>query len=141
VILEAVMQAGIKVMANDFIITDCASRATLQINEFIPLLAFAILESLDVVKAANAMFEKYVQAIEANPEKCRYYFERSLTLVTAFIPHIGYDKAGRLLKEFEGSGKNNLREFLQEKLGKELVEKVLAPYNLVSLGYKDEKNA
>ncbi|HTY45870.1 MAG TPA: aspartate ammonia-lyase [Patescibacteria group bacterium] len=141
VILEAVMQAGIKATANDAIITDCASRATLQINEFIPLLAFAILESLHLLKAADAMFGKHVQGIEADPEKCRYYFERSPAIVTAFIPRIGYDKASRLLKEFEGSGKSNLREFLKDALGEEMVDNVLSPYNLVSLGYKDEKNA
>lgn len=49
VILEAAIQAGIKVIANDGIITEVASRGSLQINEFMPLLATAILESLEIL--------------------------------------------------------------------------------------------
>ena len=44
-------------------------------------------------------------------------------------------KLEELLKEFSASGKKNLREFLSEKLGKELIERVFDPYNLISLGY------
>ncbi|MDD5771791.1 MAG: hypothetical protein PHO81_06130, partial [Candidatus Omnitrophica bacterium] len=58
-----------------------------------------------------------------------------------FLPHIGYDQANILLKEFSSSGKQSLRDFLADKLGKELVDNVLLPQNIVSLGYrKDEKN-
>lgn len=141
VILEAVIQSGIKVMANDFIITETASRSTLQINEFMPLLAFAILESMDILININSIFKNHIDGIKANEQNCKEYFDKNPAIVTAFIPYTGYDKAGQLLKEFEKSGKTNLKEFLIEHLGKELVEKVLSPYNLMSLGYREnEKN-
>ena len=138
VILEAVEQAAIKVIANDLIITEVVSRGSLQINEFMPLLAHAFLESLDILIKINLIFAKLVLAIGANEEKCREYFDRSPTIITALLPHIGYEKAEELLKEFSTSGKINLREFLSEKLGKQLVETVFDPYNLISLGYSNK---
>jgi len=138
VIPEAVAQAGMKVMANDMLIADACSRGTLQINEFMPLIAHAILESLELLTNACEMLALHVEGINADAEKCREYFEKSPALITAFLPAIGYDKASELLREFKAAGSVNLREFLSKKLGKELVEKTLSPYNLVSLGYRDE---
>lgn len=46
------------------------------------------------------------------------------------------DRANTLLQEYFSSGRNDLREFLSEKLGKNLVEKILSPYQLTSLGYR-----
>jgi aspartate ammonia-lyase len=135
VILEAVEQAAMKVIANDLIITDVCSRGSLQINEFMPLLGHAFLESLDILIKVNLIFAKMVLDIVANEEKCREYFDRSPAIITALLPHIGYEKAQSLLGEFNASGKNNLREFLNEKLGKELIERIFDPYNLISLGY------
>ena len=137
VILEAVIQAGIKVIANDLIVTETVSRSTFQINEFMPLLAHAMLESLEILSNACAIFAICAAKIQADPEKCQQYFEASESIVTAFLPQLGYERAGELLKEFRASGKKNLREFLEGKLGKEIVATVLSSQNLLSLGYQD----
>ena len=50
---------------------------------------------------------------------------RTPMLVTALVPHIGYDRANTLLKEFAAGSDKNLKEFLIQKLGKELIEKGL----------------
>jgi aspartate ammonia-lyase len=128
-----------KIIANDSIITECCSRASLQINEFMPILAHSLLESLDLLININPIFAKHVEEIKANKEKCRKFFDRSPTIITALLPFIGYEKAQILLEEFSNSGKENLREFLVKELGKEMIEKAFSPYNLISLGYKDEK--
>jgi aspartate ammonia-lyase len=142
VMLEATMQAAIKVLANDFVITEACSRSTFQINEFLPLLAHAILESLDILININSILADHIEAIKANEAKCRQYFDQSPMIITAFLPHLGYDRANELLQEFFSSGRNNLREFLSENLGKGLVEKILSPYRLTSLGYReDEKDS
>jgi len=140
VLMEAAMQAGLKVIANDFLITEACSRSTLQINEFLPLVAHAFLESLDVLLHLDSVLAVHIEGISGRNEKCQEYFDRSPMIVTAFLPHIGYDRAADLLKEFRGSGKKNLREFLTEKLGKELVEKVLSPFHLLALGYRKEED-
>ncbi|MFP4473470.1 MAG: aspartate ammonia-lyase [Candidatus Omnitrophota bacterium] len=140
VILEAVIQAGFKVMANDSLITESASRATLQINEFLPLLADALLKSLDLLTAANRMYSRHIEGIEACPERCAGYLERSRSIVTAFLPHIGYPGAEELLAEFKKESGVNFKDFLIQRLGQDLVEKVLSPEQLMSLGYRHEKH-
>jgi aspartate ammonia-lyase len=142
VMLEATIQAAIRVMANDFSIAEACSRSTFQINEFLPLLAHSLLESLDILIRINPLLADHVEALKANEARCRQYFDQSPMIITAFLPRIGYDRANALLQEYFSSGRNNLREFLSEKLGKNLVEKILSPYQLTSLGYReDEKDA
>ncbi|MBF0522585.1 MAG: aspartate ammonia-lyase [Candidatus Omnitrophica bacterium] len=140
VILESVIQSGYKVIANDALVTEAAAKGSLQINEFLPLLAHAILESLDILTAINGIFANHVDGIKADEQKCLDYLNKSPQIITAFLPYIGYDKAADLLKEFQSSGKDNLRAFLNEKLGVEAVDKVLSIERLISLGYKDRKS-
>ena len=130
------MQAGLKVMANDFLVTEAASRGSLQINEFLPLLAVAFLESLELLINADKILAQHMDGIQADEKKCRHYFDRSRMIVTAFVPHLGYDRAWELLKEFDASGDEDLRKFLVGKLGADLVEKTLSPQNLMGLGSK-----
>jgi len=142
VMLEAAIQAGIKITANDYIITESVSKGTFQINEFMPLLSFALLESIDILINIDSALAGHILRIKANLLKCKEYSDKSPTIITAFLPFIGYDRAGLILKEFSSSGEINLREFLTGKLGKELVEKVLSSHNLTSLGWRDNaKNA
>ncbi len=139
VIMEAAIEAGIKVNANHQIISQCASMGSLQINEYLPLVAEAILESIRILIAADMMLSAHIESIQAVPEKCEKFANGSLTLITAFLPYIGYEQAEKLIREYVASGKHNFREFLTEKLGKETVDRVLSPSNLVSLGYNERK--
>jgi aspartate ammonia-lyase len=142
VILEAVIQTGLKVTANDFLIAETASRGTFQISEFMPLLALALLESLEMLARVNRTFAGFACVLRADRQACRGTVDRAAAIVTAFIPKIGYDKAGELLKEFERSRQKNLRLFLEEKLGSETVRETLSAQNLMSLGYREHaKNA
>ena len=139
VLCEAAIQTGIKVIANDAIITDTAARGTLQINEFLPLLAHALLESLDLLININGLLSGHVRGIQASKEKCEEYFDASPMIITALLPVIGYEKTAQLISDFSSRGENNMRLFLEEKLGKELIDKVLSPFQLTALGYKDKK--
>lgn len=142
VILEAVIQVGLKVIANDFLITEAVTRSAFQINEFMPLLAHAFLESLEILSNTDKIFAGYVLNIEADPVKCREYFDHAEGVVTALVSYVGYEKAGDLLNQFHASQGKRLRAFLEEQLGKEIVAKALSPQSLLSLGYrKNGKNA
>ena len=131
VILEAAIQAGIKVIANDGIITEAASRGSLQINEFMPLLATAILESVEILVNINTMLSRHIFEINADVNKCQWYVDHAPSVITAFIPHVGYDRAGAILEKFKVSGGTDLRSFLEKQLSKELVDKVFSPFNLL----------
>ena len=139
VLAEAAIQAGMKIIANDAIVTDAAARGTLQINEFLPLLAHALLESLDLLININGMLIDHVRGIVANKEKCEEYFNTSPMIITALLPVIGYEEAAQFITEFSSGSGNNMRRFLEEKLGKELIDKIFSPYQLTALGYKDNK--
>ncbi|PIE31306.1 aspartate ammonia-lyase [candidate division KSB3 bacterium] len=137
VILEAAMTIGMKVQANDLLVTQAASQGTLQINEFLPLIAFSLLESIELLTTLNTRLEQHIEGIEARPEVCRKTVEDSPLTITAFLPHIGYEAAEQLLQEFAASPENvSFYRFLTQKLGSELVEQVLSPHSLMALGYR-----
>ncbi len=137
VILEAASQAAMKVIANDALVTEAASRATGQIVEFMPLLADALLGSLLLLNRINAVLTRHIDGIKADEARCRYYVDKSRTIITAFVAMVGYDRCNELLKQFEASGQENLRAFLEEALGKDMVDRVLSSHNLVGLGHRE----
>jgi aspartate ammonia-lyase len=137
VVLESAIQAGLKCMADDSLVTQCASRGTLQINEFLPLLGHALLGQLAMLENTDVMLDKHMAGITADREGCKRHFERSPMIITALLPSIGYIKALQLLQGFVSSGEENLRGFLSGKLGEELVDKAFSPENLTALGYRD----
>jgi len=138
---EAVIQAAIKAGNDCDIITELVGRGTLQINEFMPLIADSFMEALNLLAASGRILTDCVNSIEANESVCREYIEHSLGVVTAFVPIIGYEKATALIQEFKAAKEKNVRSFLVEKLGKDLVDKTLSAENIISLGYKDVKRA
>jgi aspartate ammonia-lyase len=136
VILESVMQIGIKVQANDFIVTECASRGSLQINEFMPLLASALLESLELLEAAASMLAKHGEGIAADEAECARQFNGALEIITAFLPVIGYDRATGLVEAFKKTDQTDFRNYLIEELGEDVVGNTLSPQNLMALGHR-----
>ncbi len=134
VILESVMQIGIKVQANDFIITECASRGSLQMNEFMPLLASALLESIELLGVASEMLAKHAKEICPNEAECERQFNTSLEIITAFLPSIGYERATELVERFKRIDRTDFKGYLIEELGAEQVEKTLSPQSLMALG-------
>jgi len=153
VILEAVIQTGLRVMADDMLIADAVSRGTWQISEFMPLIADAFLEEIDLLAAAAALLAGQVRGLAADETRCRSFFDQSPMIITALLPLIGYERATELIREYdrresstdksasplEGQvgGKPNIRSFLEEKLGKGLIEEALSPYRLTALGYRE----
>jgi aspartate ammonia-lyase len=136
VMLESVMQIGIKVQANDFIVTECASRGSLQINEFMPLLASALLESMELLGAAAEMLAKHGEGIDADETECERQFNSSLEIITAFLPVIGYDRATGLVESFKKADRTDFRNYLVEELGENVVGNTLSPQNLMALGHR-----
>ena len=137
VILECAMQAAMKAKANDSIVSECAGRGSLQINEFLPLLAHALLESLSMLGKVAAMLAKHIDGIEADAERCMARLVSCPTLATALLPELGYDRVSELLKEFAATDQSDLRAFLEAKVGQETVARNLSPQALTSLGYRD----
>ncbi len=140
VVTEAAMQAGLFASAECGLVGQAVTRSTFQIVEFMPLAARALLGAIEHLEKAATMLARHADGIRANPGACQLALDTSPTLITAFVPHLGYERAAGLLRIFAESGRTSLREFLAEKLGAELVNRVLSPESVTALGYTDGLN-
>lgn len=94
VIPEAATQAAMRVMANDVAIGMACASGSLELNPFLPLVADALLESLDLLASACEMMRVHcVQGIEADAQRCSESVQSSTSVATALISALSYDKA------------------------------------------------
>ncbi|WP_217447566.1 aspartate ammonia-lyase [Maribellus comscasis] len=97
VIPEAVAQVALQVAGNDQIIFQACSSGNLELNQFMPIITNALLESLLFLKNICDVFNKHcVAGITANEKVCLRNVESSTATVTALIPKIGYEKASKI---------------------------------------------
>ena len=139
VILESVMQAGMRVCAEDALVAQCASQGTLQICEFLPLLAQALLDSLDLLNSAARMLATHIDGIEADAAACARHLNASPGIITAWVPVIGYEAATALVQRGTAEGVTDWRAFLEREFGAAKVTEMLRPEALLALGYREEK--
>ena len=100
VIPEAAAQAALLAMGNDQVIAQACSAGNLELNQFMPLIAYTLLENLSVLNKATSIFNSNcVTGITANEKICRAQVENATATVTALIPKIGYEKASLLVKK------------------------------------------
>ncbi len=129
VIPEVVNQVCFKVIGNDLVVTMAAEAGQLQLNVMEPVIAACILESQTLLmNAVNCLRTNCIDGIKANEENCRHYIERSIGVVTALNPVIGYEKATELAAEALKTGKG-IVELVREKklLSEEKLKEVLDP--------------
>ena len=94
VIPEAVTQAALRLMGYDMEIAFAASMGNLELNAFMPLIADALLNGIDLLANASEILARFcIKGIVANAEHCRAEAENSTALLTALVPKIGYEKA------------------------------------------------
>lgn len=107
---EALSMVCAQVMGNHTAITIAGSHGHLQLNTFKPVIIYNLLQSIDLLSDAMTSFaERCVDGIEADDARIDELRDRSLMLVTALTPHIGYDKAADIAKAAFSGGKS-LRE-------------------------------
>jgi aspartate ammonia-lyase len=94
VIPEAAAQAAMVVMGNDVVIAQAASGGNLELNQFMPLIAHSLLESIDLLTNATKMLRVHcIQDLKAIEEQCWKNVLNSTALITAIVPIVGYEKA------------------------------------------------
>jgi fumarate hydratase, class II len=107
---EALTMVCCQVFGNQTAITTAASQGHLELNVYKPVLAHCMLQSIRLVTdAARSFTDHCVVGIRANEARIRELMERSLMLVTALAPVIGYDKAAAIAKAAHANG-TTLRE-------------------------------
>jgi fumarate hydratase, class II len=115
VMLEMLLMVCAQVVGNDATVAWGGAAGNFELNTMTPVMAFALLQSIDILAAGVGLFEtRCVQGIEADEGRCRSLVEQSMALVTALAPRIGYDAAAALARESNETGKT-IRELCRDK--------------------------
>jgi fumarate hydratase class II len=97
---EALTMACVQVFGNDVAIGIGGAAGQFELNVYKPLLAHAFLQSARLLADGSRSFEEHcARGISANQPRIAELLERSLMLVTALAPHIGYDRAAQIAKK------------------------------------------
>ena len=115
VIPEAIIQVAAQVIGNDATITLAGQGGVFELNVMLPVLAYNLLQSIELLSSATRVFgEKCISGITVNTQICAAYIEKSLALVTALVPKIGYDRAAVIAKKAFETGRT-IREVARDE--------------------------
>ncbi|HYG55593.1 MAG TPA: class II fumarate hydratase [Burkholderiales bacterium] len=107
---EALTMLSAQVIANDVAVNVGGASGHFELNVFKPLIIHAFLQSARLLADGCRSFDEHcARGIEADTARIRELVERSLMLVTALSPHIGYDRAAEIAKKAHREG-STLRE-------------------------------
>jgi fumarate hydratase class II len=105
VMCEMLIQVGAQVIGNDATITFAGTFGNFELNTMLPVAAFNLLQSIDLLaRGTHAFTERCVVGIVADRDRCALNLDRSLALVTALVPVIGYDQAAKIAHEAHRTG-------------------------------------
>jgi aspartate ammonia-lyase len=141
VMAEMLNMACFQVIGNDTTITMAVQAGQLELNVMMPVMAFDMLMSVDILKNATAVFAEYcVEGITANEERCREFVEHSMGLATALNPYIGYSAAAKVAQENYRTGKS-MRQIVLDMglLSEEQLDKILDPVAMTEPGIPGRK--
>jgi len=103
--VEALTMVCVKVMGNNTAVGFAGSQGHFQLNVFKPLIIHQLLDSIGLLGDAMHSFNAHcLRGVQANKAKLHEYMHRSLMLVTALSPHIGYDNAAAAAKYADEQG-------------------------------------
>jgi fumarate hydratase class II len=107
---EALTMIACQVMGNDVAINVAGASGNFELNVFKPVIAHNLLQSVRLLADGARSFDTHcARGIEADPARIAELVQRSLMLVTALNPHIGYDRAAQIAKRAHRDG-STLRE-------------------------------
>jgi len=117
VIAESLLMVCAQVIGHDSAVAWCAAAGNFELNVMLPLIAWDLMDSIDLLTAGTRNFEtRLVRGLEASRERAATFVEQSLAMVTALAPVIGYEQAAALAKEASASGRT-IREVARERSG------------------------
>ncbi len=124
-------------MGNDQTITLAASMGQLELNQFMPLLAHNLLNSLSLLLNVSGSFTRNcVQGISANEDRCRKHVESSDALATVLVPFLGYSRVEKIVDACRSSGRSLRDEIIFQGLADaDEVDELLSPQRLCKQGF------
>ena len=132
VIPELVNQICYQVMGYDAVVSMAAEASELELCMAEPIIAYDLLHGMMILEnGCVTLTARCIRGITANREICRGYVEKSIGLVTALVPVLGYEQSAAIAKEaLEGGG--SVFELVLEKglLSRERLDEILRPENM-----------
>jgi fumarate hydratase class II len=126
VVPESASMVCAQVIGNDLTITIAGQSGILELNVMMPLIAFNLLQSIEIMtNAARLMAEKCIAGIKANRARCEELVEKSYALATAITPSIGYDRAAQIVKKAQSENKTIREAMLEDGIPKDEVDRIL----------------
>ena len=102
---EALTMLAVQVMGNDVAVGIAGASGQFELNVYKPMLIHNFLQSVRLLADGCASFEEHcARGIQPNEARIRELVERSLMLVTALAPHVGYDRAAEIAKKAHREG-------------------------------------
>jgi len=135
-ILEMVNMVSYQVIGLDTTVAYATQAGQLELNVMMPVIGFNLTFALEIYRnALQVLRVKCVDGIEADEAICKEFAEKSVSIVTALTPHIGYLKAAEVVKEAVKKNKGVRTVLLEMKLlDEKLLNKILDPYKLTEIG-------
>jgi aspartate ammonia-lyase len=132
VIPEVVNQIAFEVIGNDVTVSFAAEAGQLQLNAFLPIIAHSIFKSLTHLRnGCLTLAERCVKGITANRDRLDENMNRSIGVVTALNPYIGYTNATEIAQEALRTGRSVTELVLERKLlTEEQLRQILRPETL-----------
>ena len=131
--IEALTQVCLQVVGNEATISLAGSQGHLQLNVYKPVIIYNLLQSISLLSEAICSFDtKCLRGIKPNSENIQEHLDRSLMLVTALVPKIGYDKAAEIAKQAFENGTTLKEETLKTGLvSNDEFEDLMDPKNMI----------
>lgn len=143
VMAEMLNMACFQVIGNDTTMTMAVQAGQLELNVMMPVMAFNMLMSIDILKNSMNVFSEFcVEGITANEERCRYLVEHSMGLATALNPYIGYSAAAKVTQEAFRTG-TPIRQVVLNMgvLSEEELDRILDPVAMTEPGIAGKAKA
>ncbi|WP_415713463.1 aspartate ammonia-lyase [Maridesulfovibrio sp.] len=132
VLPEVMNQICYQVMGYDTVVSMAAESSELELCMAEPIIAYDLLHGMMILKnGCISLVERCISGIEANRDVCRSYVQRSIGLVTALVPVIGYEQSAAIAKEALGTDASVYDIVLAKGvLTKEQLDDILRPENM-----------
>ena len=137
VIPEFIISVSHKVYANDNLVSSLSGQGCLELNPYLPVIGFAVIESINLLTSAcKTAVQNMITGLVINESSGYYSLIRSPVVTTALTPHIGYHKAVELAdimkeKKYDIFEANRILKTIDE----ERLKEILQPGNLMKLGF------
>jgi fumarate hydratase class II len=134
VIPESLVQVCAQVIGNDSAITLGGLGGHLELNMMMPLIAHNLLQSIRLLaNSARNFSQRCIEGLKADQERCEEMIEKSLALVTALAPRIGYNEAARIARKAHENRKTIRQVLEEEKLfNKKELQHLLDPRSMIA---------